>query len=228
MNESGIYCIENIITHKKYIGQAKNIKARWSKHKSGLNKNKHHNDYLQKAWNKYGLDCFEFIVLEYCSADILDEREKYYIKKYDTTNRQFGYNMQTGGQSSKELTEDTKEKVKNAVKKSYLVPGRKEIQRKNALKQWANPEIKAKIMGKNNGMYGKHHTPETCAKISKLKKARETKKKYPNKVLCIELNKIFDNSREAGKELSIDSTCILKVCRGERKKCGGYHWQFIT
>ena len=49
---SGIYCIENIITNKKYIGQSINIKDRWSKHKSELNHQTHDNDYLQKAWNK--------------------------------------------------------------------------------------------------------------------------------------------------------------------------------
>ena len=43
----GIYCIENINTNKKYIGQSVNINDRWSKHKNELRQNSHDNDYLQ-------------------------------------------------------------------------------------------------------------------------------------------------------------------------------------
>ena len=39
MNKTGIYCIENTINHKKYIGQSIDIYSRWSKHKSELNNN---------------------------------------------------------------------------------------------------------------------------------------------------------------------------------------------
>ena len=44
------------------------------------------------------------------------------------------------------------------------------------------------------------------------------------KVLCIELNKIFLSAREASRELNIDSSRISKVCRGQAKSAGGYHW----
>ena len=76
--KSGIYCIENIITNKKYIGQSIDVNERWRKHISELNHNYHHNDYLQKAWNKYGEDSFKFYVLEYCDCgDLLS-----YIKAH--------------------------------------------------------------------------------------------------------------------------------------------------
>ena len=42
----GIYKIVNSINNKIYVGSAKNIKKRWSAHKSDLNKNKHHNKHL--------------------------------------------------------------------------------------------------------------------------------------------------------------------------------------
>ena len=51
---SGIYCIENIVTGHKYIGQSKNIYRRWKKHINALNMNSHDNSYLQNSWNKYG------------------------------------------------------------------------------------------------------------------------------------------------------------------------------
>ena len=45
---SGIYCIENLTTNKKYIGQSRNINDRWYRHRKELNDGIHDNDYLQK------------------------------------------------------------------------------------------------------------------------------------------------------------------------------------
>ena len=62
---SGIYCIENISTNKKYIGQSVDIHTRWCHHRSELKNHTHFNDYLQKSWDKYGEDDFKFYVIEY-------------------------------------------------------------------------------------------------------------------------------------------------------------------
>ena len=107
----GIYCIENLINHKKYIGQSANIEMRWRSHKSELRRNVHINDYLQKAWNKYGEDNFQFYILEECVVDIIDNRERYYIALHDATNRDCGYNIENGGSINKTLSDSTKRKI---------------------------------------------------------------------------------------------------------------------
>ena len=63
---SGIYCIENIINHKTYIGSSKNIYQRLLKHFALLRHNKHQNPHLQSAWDKYGESNFRWFVLELC------------------------------------------------------------------------------------------------------------------------------------------------------------------
>ena len=94
--ESGIYIIRNIVNNKCYIGQTNNLKARWIKHKNFLKNNKHHNRHLQAAWNKYGAEEFVFEILEECPIEELDEKETYYIHKYETHIN--GYNLDEGGQ----------------------------------------------------------------------------------------------------------------------------------
>lgn len=99
--KSGIYAILNIKNNKIYIGQSKNVKARINRHKSELKHNKHKNIYLQREINKYGFENFEFNIIEYCNVEELDEKEKNYIKQYNSTDNQFGFNLTDGGENTK-------------------------------------------------------------------------------------------------------------------------------
>lgn len=92
-----IYKITNIINNKCYIGQTRDYKARFQGHKLQLRKNIHDNPYLQYAWNKYGENAFTFEVLEY--AEDYNERERYYIKLYNSTDAKYGYNILEGGEN---------------------------------------------------------------------------------------------------------------------------------
>jgi hypothetical protein len=73
---SGIYCIENIVNHKTYIGSSKNIYQRLLKHFALLRHNKHENAHLQSAWNKYGENSFQWFVIEYCDTKCLTQKEQ--------------------------------------------------------------------------------------------------------------------------------------------------------
>lgn len=64
----GIYAITNAVSGTVYIGQAVNIRKRWEVHRCTLEKGKHRNNYLQRAWIKYGPHSFQFSVLEDMSA----------------------------------------------------------------------------------------------------------------------------------------------------------------
>lgn len=94
-----IYKVTNKVNGKVYIGQTiQSIKDRWYRHcgKSGLSKAEM-NTHFKRAILKYGKESFNIEILEEVDSSKLDEREKYYIKLYDSYNS--GYNSTMGGQN---------------------------------------------------------------------------------------------------------------------------------
>lgn len=96
----GVYCITNKINQKKYVGLSKNILRRWSEHKRvPFNPNSKEYDYpLYGAIRKYGIENFDFSILEECKEEELQEKEKYWIQYFDVLNKDKGYNLTEGGE----------------------------------------------------------------------------------------------------------------------------------
>ena len=92
---TGIYKIENLLNHKVYIGQSVNIAQRWKEHRYCVPSWKNSEYPLYRAIHKYGIDNFEFSVLQECSKEQLNELEIYWIEKYNSFNQ--GYNQTKGG-----------------------------------------------------------------------------------------------------------------------------------
>lgn len=94
----GIYKITNTINLKAYIGQSVDIENRWKQHKN-INRGC---TLLVRAFKKYGIENFSFEIVEICSPEELNEKEKYYISHYRTyADYGRGYNLTTGGDGSK-------------------------------------------------------------------------------------------------------------------------------
>lgn len=91
----GIYMITNNIGGKIYIGQSKNIFARWSEHIRESFNEPYDNSILHKAIRKYDISCFQFKILELCDESELNEKERFYIKLYEATKD--NYNILEGG-----------------------------------------------------------------------------------------------------------------------------------
>ena len=92
-----IYCIENIVNHKKYIGKTTRPTVRWETHQKYLLENRHANQHLQNSVNKYGLNNFIFYIIKYTKSKYLNRLEKLYIRIYKTYDSQYGYNKTMGG-----------------------------------------------------------------------------------------------------------------------------------
>lgn len=107
MKYGSIYYIKNLINNKMYIGQTIfNVEDRWKKHLNRYNKD----SAISKALDKYGEQNFEFKELCSCLAkDELNDKEKYFIKYYDTTGKN-GYNKTFGG-TSPIFTKEVRQKM---------------------------------------------------------------------------------------------------------------------
>lgn len=80
---TGVYLIENILTGDCYVGSTSNsFKARLFAHRNDLLKNTHHNQRLQRAWNKYGEDNFSFLILAIVEPIKCIEYEQLYLDSY--------------------------------------------------------------------------------------------------------------------------------------------------
>ena len=93
----GIYKITNKINNKCYIGQSVCIERRWRWHKNNY-KNKNEPSYdkhFYRSIRKYGLENFNFEILEKCNQDELNKKELYWIAYYNSYCN--GYNETLGG-----------------------------------------------------------------------------------------------------------------------------------
>lgn len=92
--KSGIYAF--ILNNKiVYIGKSINLTKRKQRHIQELRAGKHCNRHFQRAFIKYGENSFDWKVLEYCDEDELNNREIYWIDKYDVIKE--GFNQNHGG-----------------------------------------------------------------------------------------------------------------------------------
>ena len=202
-----IYLHRNKINNKCYVGQTSQaLSQRWGSQGQGYKRQ----EYFYNAILKYGWENFEHIILEEnVEEEIVDDRECYWGEYYQSLAPN-GYNLYLGNQSKrvkseeqfKKYSEIFKEKWKDDEYRNRVVEGRKRMWKE------ASEECKQKML--NN--------------LDKTGKGAKAKMK---RVLCIELNKIYESTREAERQTGVGHANISQVCNGKRKTAGGYHWKFV-
>ena len=93
----GVYKIINIITGKYYIGYAKDIYKRFKKHRNTLKNGNHLNIMLQRSYNKYTLEAFNFEILHQYD-NIEDAKNKEYKLQQDKNRKEYKKQQPTKAQ----------------------------------------------------------------------------------------------------------------------------------
>jgi group I intron endonuclease len=141
-----IYKTTNLINNKIYIG-----KRIFTKEKFFRNKYYGSGKLLKDAIRKYGLENFNREVLEEVENELLDQREIYWIEKYNANSKEIGYNLTKGGNSKYgrkmgTMSDETKGKISKSVSK-YLNENGHPFQNKNH-KEETKEKIREKLKGR--------------------------------------------------------------------------------
>lgn len=136
-----IYFVEHKDTGRVYVGQTtRQLHQRWAEHLKSSYCN-----LLYRAIKKYGKDRFDIYPVDYANSQAeLNAKEVFYIELLNSSGREFGFNLRSGGSHGKHSAE-SKQKMSASVRKAY-----------------ENPEFKAKLIAAKTGV---KHTPERVAKV---------------------------------------------------------------
>lgn len=244
-----VYMHTNRVNGKKYIGITGNKPTyRWNNGEGYKLQPLFYNAIKHYGWDAFSHD----ILYTGLSKEEAEHLEIAMIKKYNTQNKDVGYNLASGGyvNSGWNLSEEAKKKISKACKgHSVSEEARKRIsesQKGNA--HWlgkhhtekTRQKLKKLRSGKGNGMYGRIVSDDVKERISEAMKGRkvgeETRRKigeskagsknYNSKrVQCIETGKIYGSITDAANDTGVGKYGISKNCLGRALSAGGLHWK---
>lgn len=208
---SGIYCIENKVNSKKYIGYSKNIKRRTIEHFNLLRRGKHENPVLQYAFDKYKEENFLTKILEECEEKEFNDKEIFYIEKMKSHVSENGYNIAKGGNTppsplGKKMSEVTKQKLREINTGRKMPEEAVEKNRKNVLKRWENDEYRQRMRDVHTG---KITSDETKKKMSKAQTGRKVLDTTKHKINGKKQSIIKQGKRNENKKYS---SIYIGVC----------------
>lgn len=193
MGDYVVYVHTNKTNGKRYVGLTNNIAKRWCG-----NGNRYMGcPHFWAAIQKYGWDNFTHKVIKSgLSLKEANEAEKYYIAKYRTCDKAYGYNIQVGGDAcpsmlGKHHSEETKAKM-----------------RMSALGRIISAEQR-----KKHSKWMSEHT--TGSDNSRSKPVR-----------CINTGEVFECQRAAAKAKGVNQAKICLCCQGKRTHTHGLMWEY--
>lgn len=211
---TGIYYIISRVNGKRYVGSSINVEHRFVEHRHRLRLGKHHSIVLQRAWNKYGEENFEFKVIVTCKPEELIICEQKHID-YFSVGQLYNTNIKAGSRLGMKHTSEAKRKMSLSQTGKVL-----------------SGEIRLKISKANSGK-GHLHTPETRAKLSAMKKGKPFpyEQKTGKRIDQIDFRtgkvlQSFVSISEAARATRTDRRSIQRVLCGKLNKVKGCQWRY--
>jgi group I intron endonuclease len=237
-----IYMIRNNVNDKCYIGQTiRLLEKRIYEYKSWLKTGDVSNTYLYNAFQKHGWDNFEFKIIDTAtSLAELNEKEIRYIQQHKSNQKEFGYNIESGGCNSIPNIE-TLEKMSHShrgikqtdiwVNKRIAKAGTDDAKKYGRTK--TNEEKQELSLKSPKYWLGKNRDIETREKISKTKKEKGLSVKQ-KEVLCKKVYKIntvnnniveYDSTKHASTIEGVNQSTVSRWCKNE-KIVNGFLWKY--
>ena len=227
---------------KVYIGlTAQQVEKRW---RGG--KGYKYNQAFYKAIQKYGWDNIKHeIIAENLTAEQAQKLEIELIKKYDSRNKNKGYNICVGGDLSwfgVKHTEEAKKKM-SALKKGKP-SSRKGIHLSEETKLKLSLSHKGKYRGKaivpkppkpQKIIFTKSHRDKISKALKEKERSAEVREhmsaaqiKMKKAVICLETNVVYESMTAAAKFVGVTKTQIGRVCSGKIKSTKGYTFKLLS
>ena len=214
MRQGYIYKITNNFNDKIYIGQtARDIDTRFAEHCSETRGHSR----LHNAIQKYGWRNFKIEEVEKVPLSKLDEREIYWIKYYDSANKEKGYNITKGGNNASFHPRDYKQ---IRVKENNITFDSKEECARlfNQVTSWSISFLKdifSKIIDTEKDFCGYHfesaYLPEEeiSDEDCQIDWIKTLNIQYEGtRIYCEELKKDFETIGQAAKYCKDNDLCI--------------------
>lgn len=226
---SGVYAIRSIASGKFYVGSAVDIYGRWRSHKSKLDAGKNRNLHFQRAWGKYGLAGFEFLVLETCKREHAVPLEQVWLDWTGAVER--GYNLApvAGSNLGARFSAQARANMAAASKGRKHTPQARANIAAATKGRCPHPETLAKARLKNTG---RKNSPESievmrAAKLGKKHSAETLAKRYAKSVVSVdtarEIQKRYtfrcpvNGAVAMAKEFGVSEMTVLNIIKGK-------HW----
>ena len=242
----GIYKIINKVNGKLYIGQSIDIKDRWEQHryKAFNSKEVAYNSAIHQAFRKYGMEAFEFEVIEECLKEELDEKERYWIAFYNSLSPN-GYNITPGGQKGKaskrathclkcgkEIGRDNKTGLCLSCVQTKVFLDKEELYQRLVEYQGNFTKV-ASLYGLTDNAIRKKcknfGLPHLSSDYKNLKQKKQSKR--PVAKLDKETGEVletFESIADAARSLGLKKgNHITEACQGKLKVVCGFCWTYL-
>lgn len=215
MKNNIVYKVTNLETEEVYVGiTTKSLEDRKKDH---LKKSKKGKSYaFQNAIATYGIDVFKWEQIDTAlTTDELAKKEKEYILEYNSKEQ--GYNSDSGGGIQKTV-------YQYDIKTGLLLNKHPNLTIAGAVINLSKQDLSRVCLSVNKSSGGFYWSYDCYDKFPLSKDRR--KKRVHQYNLQGEYIDEFVSVSEAAKLTGYNKSSIAKVCRGERKSCGGYLWKY--